>query len=136
MPDALTRRRGEDVLYASRWVGPCDAEDIVHDAYETAIRRRPARTSIRLAIKQHACALIATRRRGWAGLADPDESIACGEALLDERFDDRAWLRRADLADVVAVVDCPSSSRAPSRKTARQLRRARRRISQCKIANC
>jgi len=135
MFDALARRRSNDVRYAARWVGLCDAEDIVHDAYETAIRRDPAPTSVKLAIKQHACAFIAARHRGWVGLSDPDASIACDQAPIDERLDDRAWLRRADPADIVAVIGCPSSARALSRKTARQLRRTRRKISQCKNAS-
>lgn len=124
----LGQNRARELAYARFWVAHPDAEDVLHDAYEIALRREPKPTRIRLAIKQSACQFLAARARGWTTLGPQAEQVPARRRSLELRLD---LARAVDPVDVQTMVELEPSSRAPSRADARSLRRARRRLRNC-----
>jgi hypothetical protein len=127
----LGRHRARELAYAMSWVAHPDAEDVLHDAYEIAIRRGGRPTNIRLAIKQSACRFLASRARGWATLGDSVELIPDRDRSVALRVDLARALDRKDLETVLELED---GARALSRARARSLRLARRRLRSCLTA--
>lgn len=119
-----------------RWVGFTDAEDVIHDAYEVALRRGDRPTSMRLAIKQCACALVAARARGWTALGETAEAVPSGEVSIGERLDVKRALEGCDGRDVAELIETTGGARALSRDVAKRMRRARRRVRNCLTATC
>lgn len=131
MPAAIGQNRRRDLAYAMRWLELQDAEDVIHDAYEVALRRGERPTSLRLAIKQCMGQFMAARARGWSVLGDRAERLADVEVCLDLRVDLRRTLGTCDDPDLETLLDLQGGARAPSRANARALRRARRRVRNC-----
>lgn len=128
MRPELGQNRARELAYARFWVSLPDAEDVLHDAYEIALRREPKPTRLRLAIKQSACRFMAARARGWTTLGPQAEQVPARRRPLELRLD---LARAADPVDVQTMVELEGGARAPSRANARALRRARRRLRNC-----
>jgi hypothetical protein len=131
MRRAIGENRPRDLAYAMFWVGIHDAEDVIHDAYEIALRRGERPTSLRLAIRQCVGRFVAARARGWAALGDAVDQVASDEPTFEARLDLRRGLERCNAVDVAELVAAVGGARAPSRDLGRRLRLARRRVSNC-----
>lgn len=132
MPPAIGKNRPLDLAYAMRWLDLQDAEDVVHDAYEVALRRGERPTSLRLAIKQCMGQFMAARARGWTVIGDGAERVAA----VGVDFELRQALESCNEADLETLLDLQGGGRALSRANARKWRRARRRVCNCLIAIC
>lgn len=135
MSAAIGKNRPRDLAYAMRWLDIWDAEDIVHDAYEVALRRWGRPTSLRLAIKQCVGRFVAARARGWTALGEQVERLPSDEVSIGERLDLRRALATCNSEDVAELIETAPGARAPSRAVARRIRLARRRV-RCQIETC
>jgi hypothetical protein len=136
MPPAIGHNRARDLAYAMRWLAIHDAEDVIHDAYEVALMRGRRPTSLRLAIKQCMGRFVAARARGWSNLGEAAERVAAPEGEPEHRVDLGRALATCEPGDLETLIELQGGARALSRVAARRMRRARRRVTNCLIADC
>ena len=121
----VTEQQRRQLLVYAQAITGClsDSEDIVHDAYELALRRYPKRTSMRLAVKQCAGLFLAARARGWGCIAEPDQLADAGAAAPVQIVEMREAFASVRVLDLVTIIEGDGE-----RRRTPEFRRARRRV--------